>query len=265
MIDCDVLRHAECEGCFSHGGSCGENDEVRLVPAGGDSVQFVESGWNSAHTVRSCCRLSQHFVGFVDDGVNLCVVLFQTGLCQFEESSLRLLHEQIDVLCAVERLFADVSGEGDEFACQCFLCNDSRVIFNVYGRDDESAEFGDVEESAGFLEFFLRAQKVGDGEDVHRLLLHVETDDGFVDELVAVVIETLGTEDFAHLEVGVLLNHQCSEHSLLKFDGLRLKMTRQVFRCGTRETLAVARIFGFGVVVVGHECRCAGGAGRFKI
>ena len=97
---------------------------------------------------------------------------------------------------------------------------------------------------------------LGYSEDVDGLLLYVQTADGFVDELVSVLVEALGRKDFANYGIGIALYHQRSEHGLFEFGGLRLQTTVFVGDWGLRLTrfLSVCSLFLFGHKLGGIVC-----------
>ena len=85
-----------------------------------------------------------------------------------------------------------------------------------------SAELGDIIRSAHLIELAHIAELLGNGENVNRLFLQIQSADGLIDGAVAWVIKTFRPQDFAHLVVSILFNHERTEHGLFKVDCLRL-------------------------------------------
>ena len=118
----------------------------------------------------------------------------------------------------------DVAGIGDELAGRIFLGNDAGVILQVGRRVDNTAQLGDIERSAHVFEHALSVEFLGNGEDVHGLLLNVELADSSKDALMARLIEALGMKNFANQRIGILLNHQCAQHGFLEVNHLWLQV-----------------------------------------
>ena len=238
MVHGDVLRHAQREGGLTHCGACGEDYEVGVLPAGGYLVQLVEAAGDAAQAVAVRGRLLQHVVGFLDDGVDLRVVLFKVLLRNLEQSALGFLHEFVYVLRHVERLFFNVARIGDEGACRGFLRDDVGVILDVGRRKHHAAQRGDVRRAAGFLNLAHALQLIRDGKDIHGLVLDVEALDRFVNDLVARVVEALRLQNLIDAEIGVALYEQGADNGLFEVYGLRLQAA---FRFGSG--LAAPRAF----------------------
>lgn len=224
LVDGDVFGHTQGKRRLTHGGTGGEDDEVGVLPAARDAVELGELAGNAAESVAASGRLLEHVVSLVDDGVDLGVIVFQVLLRDFEELAFGFLHEFVDVLHVVEGFFLNLAGVGDEFAGQMLLRDDTGVVLDVSGRGDESAELRDVERTAGVVEVTVSAQLFGHGKDVDGFVLDTEALDGFEDNLMAVLVETLGPQDFADFGVGVLLDHQGAEDGFLDFGRLGLEM-----------------------------------------
>ena len=102
--------------------------------------------------------------------------------------------------------------------------NDAGVILQVGRRVDNTAQLGDIERSAHVFEHALAVEFLGNGEDVHGLLLNVELANGGKDALMARLVETLGVKNLADLRIGVLLYHQRAQHGLLEVNHLWLQV-----------------------------------------
>lgn len=118
------------------------------------------------------------------------------------------------------------AGVADQFAGQVFLGHDLGVAFQVCGAGYVLGQLRDVERSADHLEGAVLLQLIHDGEHIDWLLPCGQVDDGFVDELVRFGVKALRLECFVDSEEGVLLEHECTEHSVFQFTRLRLQSAR---------------------------------------
>lgn len=78
--------------------------------------------------------LLKHLIRFLNDRVDLRIILLHVLLRDFEQFSFRFLHQVVHVLGFVESLCLDVAGKGNQFACKKLLRDDTCVIFYVCGR-----------------------------------------------------------------------------------------------------------------------------------
>ena len=94
----------------------------------------METAFQTTQPVRSCRRFLKHLIRFLDDRVDLRIILLHVLLRDFEQFSFRFLHQVVHVLGFVESLCLDVAGKGNQFACKKLLRDDTCVIFYVCGR-----------------------------------------------------------------------------------------------------------------------------------
>ena len=77
-----------------------------------------------------CCLLDDiHRI--LDDRVYLRIVLLHVTLSQFEQRTLRLLHQVVYIHRLIERLCLDVAGERYQLARQRLLGDDTRMILDI--------------------------------------------------------------------------------------------------------------------------------------
>ena len=222
VVDRHVLGHGEDEGGLTHGGAGGDDNQVGVLPPRGDFVDVVESGLQTAQTVGTVgCHLYL-FDGFAHDGGNLHHILFQVALRNLEEFPLGLLHEVVDVVGFVECLVQDFARKLDQLAGQVFLGHDACMILDVCRRGHPAGQLRDAQGTAYLVEFAVETQLLGDGEHVDRALLGTQLGNGAVNGLVVGVVEALGFQDVAHGGVGILLEHEGSQHGLFELGVLGL-------------------------------------------
>ena len=162
--------------------------------------------------------------GSLDDGVNLGVVLLHVLLREFEERPLRLLHQIVDVDGLVESLGLHKTGVGNQLTGKKLLRHHTGMILDISRGSHERRQFGDVSRSADILQIALFRQLFGDGPHIYGLFSQFQVADGLIDLLVAGFIEALGKEHFADHRIGVLINHECTEHGSFHLACLRLHM-----------------------------------------
>ena len=177
---------------------------------------------NTRQTVLVAGGFLYHLDGLVHHGVYLRVVLLHVALTQFEERTLGLLHQVVDIYRLVEGHALYAAGERDELAGQRLLCNDAGMILDVSRRCHTTRQFGHVAGAADVFQVALARQLLGNRPYIHRLFLHRQLLNGLVNLLVTRFVETIGIEHLAHHGVGILVYHQGAQHGLLYLASLRL-------------------------------------------
>ena len=102
------------------------------------------------------------------------------------------------------------------------------MVLDVGAARHACAQLHDVGLAAGLLLGAVPVELFTHRDDVYRPLLHIERLDGPVDDLMTVVVETLGLQDFAHLGIGLLLNHQSAQDGSLHVEVLGLLVSEGV-------------------------------------
>ena len=155
--DFRIYRHVLCHGKhksrFTHSGTGGNNHQVGILPARGHFVQCMETAFQTTQPVRSCRRFLKHLIRFLNDRVDLRIILLHVLLRDFEQFSFRLLHQVVHVLGLVESFCLDVAGKGNQFACKKLLRDDTCVIFYVCGRGYLAAQLCYIKRTACIFQF----------------------------------------------------------------------------------------------------------------
>ena len=86
---------------------------------------------HTCQTILVGCSLLNDVDGVLDHRVYLRIVLLHVPLSQFEQASLSLLHQVVNVYRLVKGLGLDIAGKGDELAGQRLLGNDARMILDI--------------------------------------------------------------------------------------------------------------------------------------
>ena len=217
-----VFGHRQHKSRLTHCGARGDDDEVAVLPARRDFVEVVKTCLQAAEAVGAVRRLLDFGNGLANYGVDLHHVALKCVFRNFEKLALGLLHKVVNVDGFVESQRANLRAVGDELARQIFLRNDACVVFHIGGRRHTRGEFGDAHGPAGLFKVALLAQLLGDGEHVDGPLLYAQRLYGLIYHLVGVFVEALGLQDVAHHRVGVLLEHERTQHGLLHFGVLWL-------------------------------------------
>ena len=248
VVGCNVLGHRQGERRLTHCRTSGNDDEIGGLPAARNIIELVIA---SGHTRQSVlvlrCTLN-HFYRILDNRVYLGVVLLHVLLGEFEEGTLGMLHQLVNINRRVEGFCLDIAGKANELTRQEFLSNDTRMVFDVGRRRNAGTQFSNIGRTAYAIKIALLSQLVDHGHDIHRFLGNAQIANSRIDFLITGFIEALGIEHLADHGVGVLINHQRTEHGTLHIECLRLHMTKGIIN---RHLLAL--LSAGGVILFGHS------------
>ena len=220
-----LLHHGDNEGRLSHCRTCGNDDEVAVLPSARHAVKLVKARAESAKAVGARRGLLQEFVHTPDDGIDLRILLLQVVLADFKHTSLNLLHQVGHVHCGVEGHRLHEAAEGYQLTGKILLRHNLGVIHNVRAACHVGAELQDVGVASGLFFHTIVIELFVHRDNVHGSLFHVERLYSPVNELMTMVIETLGLEQLANLRIGFLLNHERAKNGRLHVKVLGLFMT----------------------------------------
>ena len=101
------------------------------------------------------------------------------------------------------------------------------------GHDPEelAEEFGALlkkDDAACFLQLALRLQILRHGDHIDGTLVDLQRLDSLVDDLMAMVVETLRRQQVGHLFVGLLLNEQSTQDGSFEVELLRLFVAKGI-------------------------------------
>ena len=120
----------------------------------------------------------------------------------------RFLHQLLDVGSLIEGTGRYFAGILDELPCQVFLSDNLGVIFDVSSRTDVFGEGRNIIGTTHLFEYTVGCQLVGDGQNIDRILLESQFLNRRIDQLVIELVECFRFQQFAHLRVGIFLEHQ---------------------------------------------------------
>ena len=117
-VHSDILGHGKHESRLTHGGTGGNNNKVRILPAGSHLVQFRKTTLKATQTVGSCRSLLNQFVGLVNDRINLRVILLHILLRDLKQLAFRFLHQVVHIQRFIKSLALNITCKRNQFACQ---------------------------------------------------------------------------------------------------------------------------------------------------
>ena len=148
IVDGDVLRERKGERSLTHGRSSGDDDKVGALPTTRLLVEFLETSRHTSQATGVGRCLLQNVNSTGDDGVNLRVILLHVALREFEERTLRLLHQFVHVLRLVESLCLYDAGIRDKLACEELLRKNLGMILDVSRRSHVRTKIDNVGRTA---------------------------------------------------------------------------------------------------------------------
>ena len=107
IVDGHIFCHRKHESSFTHGGTGGNDDKVRILPSRGEFVQVVESCFQSRETRGTVGGILHLLNSLCDDRVDLSDILFDIALRDFEKMAFGLLKEVVDIVALVVGLVFD--------------------------------------------------------------------------------------------------------------------------------------------------------------
>ena len=171
VVGSNVLGHREGKRRLTHGRTTGNNHKVAGLPAAGDVVQLVIARRYTRQAVLVGCGLLDDIDGVLDNGVYLGVVLLHVALSQFEQRTLGLLHQIVDINGLVEGLGLDIAGKGNELTGQRLLGNNTGMVLNIGRRSHTAGEFRHIARATDILKVALTGQLFSHRPNVDRRLV----------------------------------------------------------------------------------------------
>ena len=170
-VDGHLLHHAQYKSRLTHGRTCGDDDQVTVLPAARHLVDTLKSAAQSAETICTRSRLGNHVHHLTDVGIDLLCRLLHVVLREVEDRHLCLVEQVRHVLRLVKSFGQDGAGKGDHLSGQVFLLHDLGTIDDVCRTRHAVGQCHDIGRSARLLQFTLLLQVVRDGKHIDRFLL----------------------------------------------------------------------------------------------
>ena len=194
----------------------------------------------------------------LDDWINLRVILLHVALAQLEQRTLGFLHQVVNIYRLVKGLRLDIAREGYELTSQRLLGDDASMVFYICRRGNARRKLSHITRAANILQIALLGQLFCHRPHVDRQLMHRQFTNGRIYLLVTRFIETLRIKQFTNDGIGVLVNHQRTQHSTLYLSSLRLYVGKGIIHrllfapaCSTCSiVLFWHSIFDFGIAKI---------------
>ncbi len=215
-----IPRHAQGKRGFTHSRTGSDDDQVGRVEAGGHLIEQTEAGCHTRDATFGALNGFQFLERSDHEVTHRHIVPSQVGFRQRKQVLLRTIqqvkHVGRLVKCRIHHAVADF----DELAHQVLLGDDPCVVFDVGCRGDLACEFGEVIDAARSFQHSGGAEVIFDGEQVDRLRVLEKLVHRLINELVAFLVKHFGPDDVDDFVEGILFQEQCTQDSLLHFEGL---------------------------------------------
>ena len=259
IVSSNILGHGQRKRSLTHGGTSGNDNQVGGLPTGRNVIKFMIARSNARQAVLVGGGILDGIDGRTDDGVYLGVVLLHVALSQFEQGTLGLLHQRIDIDGLVEGHALDTAGIGDELARQRLLGHDAGVVLDISRRGYPTRQLCDVAGTTHVVEVALTGQLLRYRPYVDRVFVNGQVADSSENLLVPGFIETLGLQHVADYGIGILVNHERTQYGTLQVAGLRLHMGIGVVD-GLLSVPAVSAAATAVILLFGHNSDSFGAA-----
>ena len=226
VIDGHVARHRQHECRLSHRGTRRNDDQIGGLPSQRHAVDGHESRRHAVEGARILARLLDLRQSL---GQNILGILHRTldmPLRDLEYLALGKTYQIRHILILVVGAALDLRGRAYQLALDIFLGYDLGMELDVGRRPDLLRQLREICRPAHLLELLAGLQAFGYGIEVYGLEFGRERLDGLVYESVLLGVEGVGRDILLHGDDAVLLQHERSEHRLLKLHGLRRHDTR---------------------------------------
>ena len=248
VIDRHVAGHREHERRLAHRRACGDDDQVRELPAQRHAVDGHEARRHAVEGARILRRLLDLHQRAGQNILRRLHRPLDVSFGHLEYLALGISDQLRHVGRFVVRPLLNLGRRADQLALHVLLGDDLGVEFDVGGRTDLLRQLRQIRCTAHLLQLLLGLEPLGDGIEVDRFQLHRKLLDRAVDRAVLLGVKSVGRDVLLHGDDAVLFQHQRAEHGFLQFDRLRGHVAGGV---GQRlECLPVA--LG-GVIIFSHD------------
>ena len=187
-----VGGYVQGEGGLAHGGAARDDDEVAGLQAGGELVQYLETGGHSRNLALVLKALFDDFKGAGDHVAYRAYLLAKALLGGREDGPLRPFQGNVWLGLMGVGLVNGLVGRVDETPEQGFVLDQGGVVVHMGGAEQYIGQLGQIGRAAHGVQAALIVEPRGDGDLVHRLVLVVKSQHGIVDLAVAAVVEVRG-------------------------------------------------------------------------
>ena len=179
-----VARHAEREGGFANSGSGGQNDHFAGLKAGGELIELIETGGDTAVVALAFDEALDNGDGFRGDLGSAEDSLGFPTATDFEDIALGLIEDGLDFVRAFMGADDDLGASLLQFAKETFVLDLIEVGLGGENTDDSCGEVADEGGSPSGVGEFTIGQPCEEGGGVDRLTAFAHFGDTAEDDLV---------------------------------------------------------------------------------
>ena len=218
-----VFHQVHGEGGLTHRRTAGDDDHVGRLQATGQVVQIIEAGGQTGDRVTVVEQLVDTVDGLDQDIVDAHRATgLRPVLGDLEDLALGLVEDllagaPLGGIGAVSDLVADA----DQLTQGRAFTNDLRVGLDVGHRRRVLRQFAQVGQTADLRQLTFLVQLLGQGHDVERRIALGQLEDRPEDQAMVVAIEVTIGNAIEHALPGIVVQHQTTQHRLLRLDGVR--------------------------------------------
>ena len=144
MLQRHIPRHGEHKGRFPHGGACGYDDEVALLPALGHLIEIVKSCGKPAEPLVEFLGLLYVLHHPLEDQLCRLALLLRAELVEFEYPLLRLLYQVVHVGLPIVGAGLHLCAQPYQLALQVLLDHDLGVLYRMHPAGHHARKRGQV-------------------------------------------------------------------------------------------------------------------------
>ena len=152
------------------------------------------------------------------------------ALGEGEDLVLGLVEEGLDVGRRLVAAHRDLGAGLDQRAQDRLVLHDARVVGDVGGGRHALGQLGQIRRAADVLQLVAPAQRVGERDQIDRLVALAELDDRAHDLAVRLAVEVLRDDQLDGTVEGVVVEQDAAQHRLLRLDAVRRHLAELVSR-----------------------------------
>ena len=221
-----MLGDVERQGGLAHRRTPGNDDEIAALQARGHFIELDVAGRHPGDV--GGIGLAVEVIDFLEHArqhrldVEQALILARARLGDLEDLRLGFVQQLADFLAGQrERAFGDLCGDLAEPALHRAIAHQLCVAPDVDGAGGVLRQRREVGGTAGLVLVFAALDRVGDRDDVRRLVVLHHLDDVAPDAAVVVAIEVLAGEEVADLVERLVVDQQRAQQRLLRLDRMR--------------------------------------------
>ena len=188
--------HAESEGSFANAGTCGDDDHFPAFEAGGQLVEFIKAGGDSAVATLAFDEAFDHLDGLGGDLGGADNALRFSTTADFKDVAFGLVENGLNLVRAFMGADYNLGTGLLEFPQEAFIPNLGDVGGCGEDADDPGGEFADQGRPPGGIGKFAVGQPSEKGGGVDGLAGFAHLDDAAENDLVGGVKKVLFPEPF---------------------------------------------------------------------